>query len=219
MPSLMAKRAEYLGPERRRPLVLDAALEIFAEGGFADASMQAIADRAGVSKAVLYDCFPGGKQEIYYALLERSEQTFMKHMIGVLEGTERMSLEESLAQGLRAFLDYAEIHPHSFRVIFGEAGTRDPEVARRSERAREKIVSLMRERTHEVIRSAGLEPTEITDVYPRTIVAAGEELARWMLRDPGAPRDRLVDAIVNWFMRGFSGLLPSELSRPHLVRD
>jgi AcrR family transcriptional regulator len=219
MPSDMAKRAEYLGPERRRPLVLDAALEIFADGGFADASMQAIADRAGVSKAVLYDCFPGGKQEIYYALLERSEQTFMQHMIAILEGGGQLPLEESLRQGLRAFLDYAEIHPHSFRVIFGEAGTRDAEVVRRSERAREKIVALMRERTHAVIRSAGLEPSVTSDVYPRTIVAAGEELARWILREPSVPRDQLVDAIVGWFMRGFSGLLPGETFRPRLVRD
>jgi AcrR family transcriptional regulator len=214
----MAKRAEYLGPERRRPLVLDAALEIFAEGGFSDASMQAIADRAGVSKAVLYDCFPGGKQEIYYALLERSEHTFMEHMVQVLERTLRLSIDESLRQGLRAFLDYAEIHPHSFRVIFGDAGTRDPEVALRSERAREKIVALMRDRTHEVIRAAGLTPTATTDVYPRAIVAVGEDLARWILREPGVAREELVDALVNWFMRGFSQLVPNEPTRPELVR-
>jgi AcrR family transcriptional regulator len=215
----MAKRAEYLGPERRRPLVLDAALEIFAEGGFADASMQAIADRAGVSKAVLYDCFPGGKQEIYYALLERCEHTFIDHMVGVLERVDRLSTEEGLRQGMRAFLDYAEIHPHAFRVIFGDAGTRDPELALRSERAREKVVSLMRERTHSVMRAAGLTPTATSDVYPRAIVAVGEDLARWILRDPGAARDELVDAIVNWFMFGFSQLLPDQPSRPHLVRD
>jgi AcrR family transcriptional regulator len=215
----MAKRAEYLGPERRRPLVLDAALEIFAEGGFADASMQAIADRAGVSKAVLYDCFPGGKQEIYYALLERSEHTFMEHMITVLQRTERLSIDEGLRQGLRAFLDYAEIHPQSFRVIFGDAGTRDPEVALRSERAREKIVGLMRERTREVMRAAGLTPSATADVYPRAIVAVGEDLARWILREPGIAREDLVDALVNWFMRGFSQLVPNEPARPQLVRD
>jgi AcrR family transcriptional regulator len=215
----MAKRAEYLGPERRRPLVLDSALEIFAEGGFADASMQAIADRAGVSKAVLYDCFPGGKQEIYYALLERSEHTFMEHMVTVLERTERLSIDESLRQGLRAFLDYAEIHPYSFRVIFGDAGTRDSEVVLRSERAREKIVALMRERTRERVRAAGLEPSPTSDVYPRAIVAVSEDLARWILREPGVDRDAVVDALVDWFMRGFAALVPNEPVRPHIVRD
>ena len=215
----MAKRAEYLGPERRRPLVLDAALEIFADGGFADASMQAIADRAGVSKAVLYDCFPGGKQEVYYALLERGEDTFMTHMMGVLAKTKDLAMDESLRQGLRAFLDYAEIHPHSFRVIFGEAGTRDPEVIRRSSRTREQIIALMRERTHDIIRAVGGEPSPTADVYPRTIVAVGEELARWILRSPELPRDELVEAVVNWFMHGYAGLLPDMPRRPRLVRD
>jgi AcrR family transcriptional regulator len=215
----MAKRAEYLGPERRRPLVLDAALEIFADGGFADASMQAIADRAGVSKAVLYDCFPGGKQEIYYALLESGEHTFVEHMRGVLERTRSLPIEEGLRQGLRTFLDYAKIHPHSFRVIFGEAGTRDPEVARRAERVRDEIVALMREKTHAVIRAAGGDPTPAADVYPRTIVAVGEELARWIARTPGLSSDELVEAIVTWFMHGFSALLPDQPTRPRLVRD
>src|SRR3990170_4221642 len=146
--------------------------------------MQAIADRAGVSKAVLYDCFPGGKQEIYYALVERGEQTFMEHMMGVLQRTENLSVEESLRIGLRAFLEYAEIHPHSFRVIFGEAGTRDPEVARRAERAREQVVAAIRERTREIIQTNGRRPSAASDVYPRTIVAVGEEIARWILRDP-----------------------------------
>jgi AcrR family transcriptional regulator len=215
----MAKRAEYLGPERRRPLVLDAALEIFAGGGFADASMQAIADRAGVSKAVLYDCFPGGKQEIYYALVERGEQTFMEHMMGVLQRTADLPVDEGLRIGLRAFLDYAEIHPHSFRVIFGEAGTRDPEVARRAERAREQVVAAIRERTREIMRANEREPSVTSDVYPRTIVAVGEEIARWMLRDPNAPRDEIVDTLVNWFMRGFDQLIPNGSRRPELVRD
>lgn len=209
----MAKRAEYLGPERRRPMVLDAALEIFAEGGFADASMQAIAERAGVSKAVLYDCFPGGKQEIYYALLERGEEMFMDHMRAVLEQTARLPLNEGLRQGLKAFLEYAEIHPHSFRVIFGEPGTRDPEVARRAERAREQIVALMRLRANEITRAAGLDLGPLGDVYPRITVAAAEEIARWLLREPEVPRDAVVEMIVGWFMKGYERIIPNEAWR------
>src|SRR2546425_868851 len=109
-------RAEYLGPARRRPLVLDAALEIFAEGGFAEASMEAIARRAGTTKPVLYDCFRGGKQEIYFALLDRESDRFLAHMMGVLASTGRMPLAQALRAGLSAFLDYAEINPNGFRV-------------------------------------------------------------------------------------------------------
>ena len=48
------KRAAHLGPERRRPEVLDAALALFLEHGYDGASMQAIADGAGVTKPVVY---------------------------------------------------------------------------------------------------------------------------------------------------------------------
>src|SRR5205823_679881 len=67
-------RAPYLGPARRREPVLDAALAVFTEGGFDAASMAAIAERAEVAKPVLYDCFPGGKQELWLGVLEREER-------------------------------------------------------------------------------------------------------------------------------------------------
>jgi AcrR family transcriptional regulator len=209
----MAGRAEYLGPERRRPLVLDAALEIFAEGGFAEASMQAVAERAGVSKAVLYDCFPGGKQEIYYALLERGERTFLDHMAGVLDRTAGLPLDQALRQGLLAFLDYAELHPKSFRVIFGAPGTADPEIARRTERVRERIIEQLARRTRALMREAGLEAGPLADVFPRSIVAVAEELARWVAREPDLPRDSLVELVVAWFMKGFERLIPNEAWR------
>ena len=49
------KRAAHLGPERRRPEVLDAALKLFLERGYEGTSMEAIARAAGVTKPVVYD--------------------------------------------------------------------------------------------------------------------------------------------------------------------
>lgn len=206
----MAKRAEYLGPERRRPLVLDAALEIFAEGGFADASMAAIADRAGVSKAVLYDCFPGGKQEIYYTLLDRGEKIFMDHMLAVLDRTNRLPLERALREGLHGFIDYAQVNPLGFRIIFGEAGTADAEIARRTLRTRERIVAKMGERTRQIMDAAGVPITPIADVYNRSIVAVAEEMARWALHEPKLDRDAVIESVVVWFMKGFERIIPGD---------
>lgn len=204
----MVKRAEYLGPERRRPLVLDAALAIFAEGGFADTSMSAIAARAGVSKAVLYDCFPGGKQEIYYALLDRGEQDFMAHMFEVLEVTNTLPLEEALREGLAAFLNWAETHALGFKIIFGEAGTADPEIAKRTMRAKDRIVGKMGERTAVFLAEAGIPMSPVIEVYNRSIVAVAEELARWVERTPDLVRAHAIEAIVRWFMDGFGTILP-----------
>lgn len=209
----MARRAEYLGPERRRPLVLDAALEIFAEGGFADASMQAIAERAAVSKAVLYDCFPGGKQEIYNALLERGEQTFMEHMTVALTRVAGLPMDVGLREGISAFLEYAELHPHSFRVIFGDAGTRDLDVVRSAERTRERIIEMLSTRTRDVMRRAGLGDFPLGDIFPRAIVAVSEEMARWLLRSPGVAREPAVQLVVTWMMKGFEKIVPNEAWR------
>ncbi len=55
----------------RRRQLLDAALEVFVARGYHAAAMDEIADRAGVSKPVLYQHFPG-KHELYLALLDES---------------------------------------------------------------------------------------------------------------------------------------------------
>jgi len=48
--------------------LLQAAQDVFVAQGFHAAAMDDIADRAGVSKPVLYQHFPG-KRELYLALL------------------------------------------------------------------------------------------------------------------------------------------------------
>jgi len=58
------RRAAHLGPERRRPLVLDAAFDLFVKRGYEGTSMEAIAAAAGVTKPVVYDCFPS-KEELF----------------------------------------------------------------------------------------------------------------------------------------------------------
>lgn len=210
---MASKRAPHLGPVRRRPLVLDAANEIFAEGGFADASMEAIAKRAGITKPVLYDCFPGGKQEIYLALLEREEERFLDHMLGVLSATRHLPMREGLRAGLAAFLDYAEINPNAFRVIFGSPGTSDPEIARRADHVRERIVAVMGERGSEIAVAVGAPPV-MSEIYNRSIVALSDHLARWWLRSKPVEREVLVAAVVNWLMRGFEGILPPSALGP-----
>src|ERR1700730_8247235 len=55
----------------RRRQLLDAAMEVFVARGYHAAAMDEIAERAGVSKPVLYQHFPG-KQDLYLALLDES---------------------------------------------------------------------------------------------------------------------------------------------------
>src|SRR5213595_1635310 len=76
-------RAAHLGPERRRPLVLDAALREFVKHGYGGTSMEAIAEAAQVSKPVVYECFPS-KEKLFRALLEREERNLTEGVAAAL---------------------------------------------------------------------------------------------------------------------------------------
>src|SRR5438034_7999818 len=77
------ERAAHLGPERRRPLVLDAAFELFLEHGYDGTSMDAVARAAGVTKPVVYDCF-ASKEELFTALLQREEARVLEQIAAAL---------------------------------------------------------------------------------------------------------------------------------------
>jgi len=206
----VVKRAEYLGPEKRRPLVLDAAQAIFAEGGFADASMSAIAERAGVAKAVLYDCFPGGKAEIYTSLIERNERSIMDHLLAMLDYTNRLPLEEALTEAMHRFVAYARNHPLEFRLIFSDVGSADPKLAQRARRTKELMLVKMHERTAQIMEAGGIPIGPYAGVYNRMFLAMQEEMARWALDEPDLPLDKLTSAIIGWLMRGFENILPGD---------
>ena len=53
----------------RREVILDAARTAFADTGYHETSLDAVAERAGVSKALLYEHF-SSKRELYVAMLE-----------------------------------------------------------------------------------------------------------------------------------------------------
>src|SRR5579859_6993979 len=72
-------------PARRRQL-LGAARDVFVAQGYHAAAMDEIAERAGVSKPVLYQHFPG-KLELYLALLDESVAELLRSVSSALSST------------------------------------------------------------------------------------------------------------------------------------
>src|SRR6185295_15563585 len=70
----------------RRAQLLAAAQEVFAANGYHAAAMDDIAERAGVSKPVLYQHFPG-KLDLYIALLESHVDTLVSTVQQALAST------------------------------------------------------------------------------------------------------------------------------------
>lgn len=187
---------------------MDAAEQIFGEGGFADTSMQAIADRAEISKAVLYDCFPGGKQEIYFAMLSRLGERFTETMLEILERTNKMPLRQGIGTMIAEFHDWVDENREGFAILFGDGGSADPEIANRTMEARVKLVEKISERTRHVMETGGLTFSPVHQVHGLAIMTLAEATARWRLRDPSIPRDELIRFTTLLLMKGFEGLSP-----------
>jgi AcrR family transcriptional regulator len=133
------ERAAHLGPERRRPEVLDAALGLYLEHGYDGTSMQAVADRAGVTKPVVYACF-AGKDELFRAVLAREEERILAEIQGAFDAADLSDPETTLIEGYTGFLRAVAESPDVYRLIFMGEGGGNMAVARRIQRGREGLV-------------------------------------------------------------------------------
>lgn len=138
-------RAEHLGPDRRRPQVLDTALEIAAQQGLADVTMGNIAKRLGVTRPVVYACYPG-RGEVLAALLDRETDVVLAGLLELLPPRRTGSIEQLFVDGFRALHSTVRERPASWQIMFGS----DPDpvltaaIARGRERIRGQLATVMR---------------------------------------------------------------------------
>jgi len=111
----------------RRQRLIDAAEQVFLEGGYADTTMEDVALRAGMSKKTLYQIFPN-KESLFAALIARHEETLIA-AIDADDGTRspRETLEDFLRQAAYQLLSPQRIGIH--RLVIAET-LRCPELAR-----------------------------------------------------------------------------------------
>src|SRR5919106_5606800 len=97
------RRSSRLPRGARRAQLLQAAQEVFVAQGFHAAAMDEIADRAGVSKPVLYQHFPG-KRELYLALLEEHVSELTERVKEAMGDTDDNQARVNAAVG--AYFDF-----------------------------------------------------------------------------------------------------------------
>ncbi len=125
-------------------MLLDAALKVFSDKGFAGTTMQSVAEAAGVTKPVVYDSF-ANRDELLLALLAREEQHLVISIVAALPADPTVGTpEEHVLDGLTAFLTTAAENPQSWRIVFGAQYGAAPVVADRVRAARAFLVEGLR---------------------------------------------------------------------------
>ena len=203
-PTSSTGRAERLGPVRRRPLILDAALRLLVAEDSPSVSMDAIATAAGVTKPVVYSCFES-KAALWRALIEREEQRMLAHVAQALP--EQPNLEDpegGLRAGFAAFLSAVAAEPDSWRLIYVAERGSEPEIRRRVARGREVQVQALRRLTTAQYATRDAPDAERKgELLARTIIATGEMGARLILEDPKRwPADELAEMLARVVVRG-----------------
>ena len=125
-------------------MILEAALGVFSERGYAGTTMQSVADAAGVTKPVVYASF-ANRDELLLALLAREEQHLVLSIMAALPADPSVGTpQEHVLEGLTAFLETAAKNPQSWRIVFGAQYGAAPAVADRVRAARAFLVEGLR---------------------------------------------------------------------------
>src|SRR5215472_13920461 len=104
----------------RVPQMLETAGRLFADRGFHEASMDEIAEAAGVSKPMLYSYF-GSKEGLYFAYVDAAYRELISAIDDAV-ATAGSDPERQLRLGTLAYYAYVGEHRHAFRVLFREMG-------------------------------------------------------------------------------------------------
>ena len=112
----------------RRKQLLAAAQEVFVAQGYHAAAMDDIAERAGVSKPVLYQHFPG-KLELYLALLDTHCDAIIAKMRGAMQSSTDNRVR--MAGAISAYFDFVDHESEAFRLVFESDLRNEPAVRER----------------------------------------------------------------------------------------
>jgi AcrR family transcriptional regulator len=184
-------------PARRRQL-LGAARDVFVAHGYHAAAMDEIADRAGVSKPVLYQHFPG-KLELYLALLDESAEELVKSMQDALSSTT--DNKQRVPATFKAFYDFVAGAGEAFRLVFESDLSNEPAV-------RAKLDGAMSDCAHMVSQfireDAGVSDDE-AHLLGIALVGMAQVSARyWLSTDKAIEKDVAEQMIARLAWRGIS---------------
>jgi AcrR family transcriptional regulator len=189
----------------RRAQVLAVAQDLFAREGFHHVSMDDIADRAEVSKPVLYRHFPS-KLDLYLAVVDdRGESlvTAVDEALAIIAAGEAPSGRAVVRAIVRAYIEFVEDAGESFSLLFESDVTRDIDVRTRVDQASAEAARAICRGLREL---AGL-PTEEAELLSTALVGMARVAATSRYRSQEVSVDDAVELVTQLAWRGVSGLV------------
>jgi AcrR family transcriptional regulator len=197
----------------REQQMLAVAERVFAERGFHAASVDAIAEGAGISKPMVYAYF-GSKEGLYLACMERARRRLFE-AIDEAADTEAPA-DEQLWRGILAFFTFVSEQRDSWIVLFGESTAYGGPFAAEAGRLRGQVARLVAQLLGEAAAAEGLDAHQLGTMEPfaYALTGAGESLAAWWLEHPDESREAVARTLMNFAWMGFGDLVRGHAWQP-----
>ncbi|CAB4585946.1 unannotated protein [freshwater metagenome] len=185
--------------DERRAQLLAAALEVFTAAGYHSAAMDEIADRAGVSKPVLYQHFPS-KLDLYLAVLDIHIDSLVFEIQKAIASTPENS--NRVRATVVAYFNFIESEGEAFRLLFESDMSVEPAVRERLTRMTYDCAAAV---SAVISLDTGL-PQEAAMLLGVGLIGSAQITARhWLERDSKLSRQQATDLVSNLMWRGISG--------------
>ncbi len=196
-------RGVRLPRRERRAQLLSAALEVFVAQGYHAAAMDDIAERAGVSKPVLYQHFPG-KLELYLAILDAACDAIIANCRKALQETH--DNKQRVAAAIDAFYAYVGHDTGAFRLVFESDLTNEPAVRGHVDRVTTECADMIAA----VIQDDTALPPAASRLLAVSLVGMAQVSARFWMTDTdggltGLSRDQATTLVSGLAWRGIGG--------------
>jgi AcrR family transcriptional regulator len=192
-------RSGRLPRSARRAQLLESALDVFVANGYHAAAMDDIAERAGISKPVLYQHFPS-KLDLYLALLDQACDQVIEGVRRALAATDVN--RERVTGTTEAFYAYVADAGGAFRLVFESDLRSEPAVRERVD----KVTAACADAIAEVISDDTGLGAETSRLLAVALVGMSQVSARfWLGAEGDLPRERAVDLISTLAWRGIRG--------------
>ena len=197
------RKRRRLPAAQRRETLIAAASELFAQRGYDHVSLDEVAQRAGVTKVIVYRHF-ASKKELYMQLLCAHRDRLLHTLAAGLAVPG--PLVERVPAVADAWFAYVESNPFAWAMLFQDV-TGDPEIrafhANMRDTARAAIVGLVAAENTLQLKPETLEP--VAEVLRSGMTG----LALWWLDHQDVPRATLVQTITQTIWHGLANATTS----------
>ncbi len=212
----MATARRRLSPEDRRAELLALGAEVFGKRPYDEVRIDEIAERAGVSRALMYHYFPD--KRAFFAAVVKDEADRLYEATQNLPPTG-LTMFEEIRIGVLGYMAYHEQNPEAAWAAYVGLGRSDPVLLGTSDEAKNRQLEHIMGRIHGLldgIPGAKMEPEVEHDlrIILNGWVALTFEICRQRIIDPSANAERLSDACAHALLDSIGRVpdIPPELA-------